>query len=65
MVNAWLSNCRSILAFMKKIIKDAKREREREKEEMAWGTVEQFLQLKVYLKYDSLSLTCIFCNKLW
>ena len=65
MVNAWLSNCRSILAFMKKIIKDTKREREREKEEMAWGTVEQFLQLKVYLKYDSLSLTCIFCNKLW
>ena len=26
MVNAWLRNCRSILAFMKKEIKDTKRE---------------------------------------
>ena len=28
MLNAWLRNCRSILAFTKKEIKDIKRERE-------------------------------------
>ena len=32
MLNTWLRNCRSILAFTKKEIKDIKRERERERE---------------------------------
>ena len=31
-VNAWLRNCRSILAFIKREINDTKRERERERE---------------------------------
>ena len=39
MLNAWLRNCRSILAFMKKEIKDTKRDRK----ENAWRAVEQFL----------------------
>ena len=40
-LNAWLNNPRSILAFMKKEIKDTKRKRDRKKN--AWRTVEQFL----------------------
>ena len=40
-LNAWLSNCRSILAFMKREIKYTKRERDRRKN--AWGAVGQFL----------------------
>ena len=38
MMNAWLRNCRSILAFMKKEMKDTEREREREREreENSW-----------------------------
>ena len=40
MLNAWLRNCRSIIAFKKKEIKDTKRERP---EENAWRAVEQFL----------------------
>ena len=45
MLNAWLKNFRSILAFMKKEIKDTEKEREREsdRKENAWRTVEQFL----------------------
>ena len=31
MLNAWLRNCRSILAFIKKEIKDTKREKAEEK----------------------------------
>ena len=45
MLNAWLRNCRSILAFMKTEIKYTKRERERNQKENAYGTVEQFLKL--------------------
>ena len=41
MLNAWLRNCRSILAFMKMEIKDTKRERDWK--ENAWRTVEPFL----------------------
>ena len=41
MLNAWLRNCRNILAFMKKKIKDIKRERDRK--ENAWTAVDQFL----------------------
>ena len=49
MMNVWLRDFRSILAFKKKEIKDTKRERERErererdKEQNAWRTIEQFL----------------------
>ena len=46
MMNAWVRNCRNILAFMKHKIKDTKRERDRE--ENAWRTVKQFSQLKVH-----------------
>ena len=44
-MNAWLRNCRSILVFMKKGIKDTKRERERvrDRKENAWRKVESFL----------------------
>ena len=40
MLNAWLRNSRSILAFMKKEIKE---KRERGRKENAWRVVEQFL----------------------
>ena len=40
MLNAWFINCRSIIAFMKKEIKDTKRETRRKN---AWRAVEQFL----------------------
>ena len=43
MMNVWLRDFRSILAFKKKEIKDTKRERERDKEQNAWRTIEQFL----------------------
>ena len=46
MVNTWLRNCRSILALMKKEIKGTKRERDWEED--AWRTAEQFPQLKVH-----------------
>ena len=39
MLNAWPSNCRSILSFLKKQIKDIKRDQK----ENAWRAVEQFL----------------------
>ena len=39
MLNAWLRNRRSILAFMKMEIKDTKRDRK----ESAWRAVEPFL----------------------
>ena len=42
MLNTWLRNCRSILAFTKKEIKDIKRERERDRKENAWRAAEQF-----------------------
>ena len=38
MLNAWLRNCRSIVAFMKMEIKDTKRDRK----ENAWRAVEPF-----------------------
>ena len=41
MLNTWLRNCRSILAFMKKEIKDTKRERDRK--ENVWRAMGQFL----------------------
>ena len=40
---AWLTNSRSILAFMKKEMKDTKRERERDWKENALRAIEQFL----------------------
>ena len=40
MLDAWLRNSRSILAFMKKEMKDKKRERDRK--ENAWRSFEQF-----------------------
>ena len=39
MLNTWLRNCRSILAFMKNEMKYTQRDRE----ENAWVTVEQLL----------------------
>ena len=45
MMNAWVRNCRNILAFMKYKIKI---QRERDREENAWRTVKQFSQLKVH-----------------
>ena len=44
MLNAWLRNFRSILVFMKKEIKDTKRERERDRKENTLRSVEQFLK---------------------
>ena len=41
MLKIWLMNCRSILGFMKKEIKDTKRERDQR--ENAWRAVKQFL----------------------
>ena len=40
-LNAWLRDSRSFLAFMKKEIKDTKRERDQK--ENTWRAVEQFL----------------------
>ena len=88
MLNAWLRNFRSILVFMKKEIKDTKRERPEGKYFEISGAVFKSISMNNKgpshtsrgrtffffafakkwpdnLKFDSLSLTRISCNKLW
>ena len=66
MLKAWLRNCRSILAFMKKEIKDTKNNKG--PSHTLKGRPSYFHK-KVHdtnnLKCDSLSLTHISCIKLW